>query len=235
MWTLAIDSSAITASAALLKDGKITAMYTIDNGLTHSQTLLPMIDHLIRTSGIDYNDIDYYVITSGPGSFTGVRIGISTVKGLAFSRGNRCIGVSTLEAMAAEVSKRLYISEYVVFPVMDARCSNVYNAAFAVKDKSITRMCEERAISIDEAVSFINENNENGKTVVITGDGAKLFATLESENVIIDSNISIAYGAALCAMERLDEAIDANELKPVYLRLPQAERERIEKSLEKNR
>ena len=143
MLLLSVDSSAVTASAALTKDGRVIKSEFINKGLTHSETLLPLIENVME--GCAYKRLDAIAVTAGPGSFTGVRIGVATVKGLAFPCDIPCISVSTLEAIAYNFTDE----NAVICAVMDARRMQFYNALFKVENGRVTRLCEDRAISID--------------------------------------------------------------------------------------
>ncbi len=223
MKILAIDSSAVSASCAITDNGKLIAQSFINVGLTHSQTLMPMIETTIKHSGTDLSKIDLIAVSAGPGSFTGVRIGVSTVKGLAFTAETKCAGISTLEAIAYTANPR----NGIVCAVMDARCQQVYNALFRFNDGKIERLCEDRAISIADLDAELKGYDE---TIILAGDGSsvcKNAMTYEKlaeapENVRMQS----AYGVAYAAM-KLDESkyLDAKDLQPIYLRVPQAERE----------
>lgn len=129
MLILAMDSTAVAASVALLTDGAPLAAFHLDNGNTHSETLLPMVESVLRCTGKTVDDIDLFAVSAGPGSFTGVRIGVATVKGLAFGKGKPCVGVSTLEALA----ENLVPTGGLLCPVMNARRGQVYNALFRVE------------------------------------------------------------------------------------------------------
>lgn len=234
MTVLALDSSAITAGCAVVCDDEngILAEKLINNGLTHSQTLLPLVDDTLRESGRTLADIDCVAVSAGPGSFTGVRIGIATVKGIAFTDDIPCIGVSTLDAIAYST---IGLSG-IIAAVMDARREQVYNALFSVgAGGEIKRLTEDRAISITQLAEEISELSE---TVWFCGDGAELcYNRLKNslENVKIapeECRFQSGRGAALAALAAgKDAVISAEELLPKYLRLPQAERELNNKKL----
>lgn len=231
MKILALDCSAGPASTAIIEDGKIIASSFVNVKLTHSQTLLPMVENTLSSAMLTVDDIDAFAINNGPGSFTGVRIGISAVKGLAVPKNKPCIEISTLYSIACGFKN----TNSIVCAAMDARCNQVYNALFRIKDGEITRLCDDRAIMICEVEKELSSLNEN---IIIAGDGAELFKDFADNN----SNCSVscepqrfqnAYGVAIAAEEKLNkgEAVSAHELKPFYLRLPQAERELKAKSL----
>lgn len=217
MLLLSVDSSAVTASAALTKDGTILKSELINKGLTHSETLLPLIQSVMGE--YSFNELDAIAVTAGPGSFTGVRIGVATVKGLAFANNTSCISVSTLEAIAYNFTDE----NAVICAVMDARRMQFYNALFKAENGSITRLCEDRAISLDDLRKDLSGFNK----VIIAGDGAELcFNNIGLDNAVLaegDKRFQNGMGIARAAQGKL--AISASELRPVYLRPSQAERE----------
>ncbi len=228
MLILAMDSTAVAASVALLSDGTPLAAFHLNNGNTHSETLLPMAESVLRCAGKTVEDIDLFAVSAGPGSFTGVRIGVATVKGLAFGKGKPCAGVSTLEALA----QNLVPTSGLLCPVMNARRGQVYNALFRAENGSLTRLCPDRALSVEELEA---ELLTRGEPVTLCGDGAELvknsFIKCRAELpplTLIDQN---AVSVAICAarMAKRGETCTDEELKPVYLRMPQAERERLQK------
>ena len=214
---LSMDSSAVTASVALTDGDEIIKSEFVNSGLTHSETLLPMITRVM--DGRKYSELDGIAITAGPGSFTGVRIGVATVKGLAFNDGIPCYSVSTLEAIAYNFVDK----NAVVCAVMDARRMQFYNALFRVQNGKVERLCDDRAISIED---LRNELKQYDK-VIIAGDGAKLcFQNIELENCTLADEDRIyqnAVGVAKAAQNK--NAISPKALMPVYLRQSQAERE----------
>ena len=167
MLILAFESSARPASAALVRDGKLLAQSLQVSALTHSRTLLPMAEDLLKNTGVALSDVDVIAVAHGPGSFTGIRIGVSTVKGLCWGAEKPCIGVSTLEAMAWHA---LAVGG-LVCPVMDARRAQVYNALFRIEDGRPVRLCPDRAISLEE---LSDELRALGESVFLVGDGAVL-------------------------------------------------------------
>lgn len=214
---LSMDSSAVTASVALTDGNEIIKSEFVNSGLTHSETLLPMIARVM--DGHKYSELDGIAITAGPGSFTGVRIGVATVKGLAFNDDIPCYSVSTLEAIAYN-----FVDEKaVVCAVMDARRMQFYNALFRVQNGKVERLCDDRAISIED---LRNELKQYDK-VIIAGDGANLcFRNIELENCSLADDDRIyqnAVGVAKAAKNK--NAISPKALMPVYLRQSQAERE----------
>lgn len=217
MYMLSVDSSAVTASACLTEDGNVIKSEFINKGLTHSETLLPMIENVMK--GVSYNELGAIAVNAGPGSFTGVRIGIATVKGLAFPNNTSCISVSTLESIAYNFTDE----NCVVCAVMDARRMQFYNALFRVENGNVQRLCNDRAISIED----LREELKSYDNVVIAGDGARLFfenAGLDNITLADDEKVyQNAVGVSLAALNK--EKISPNALLPVYLRPSQAERE----------
>lgn len=226
MKILALDTSASPVSAALLCDGKLLGEFYLNIKTTHSQTLMPIVANLLSASKTDINDIDVFAINAGPGSFTGVRIGVASVKGMAMPLDKPCAGVSTLESMAYS----LPYSDGIVCAVMDARCSQVYNALFRLNGTTVERITEDRAISIDELEKDLEFYDE---TVYLAGDGADIcfraFGEKFDNVVLTPVNIRYqhAYGTAVAAekMAKEDRLCTSAQLMPIYLRLPQAERE----------
>ncbi len=229
---LALDSTAVSASVAVARDEKILARFTADNGLTHSELLLPMAEAALRAANLTVSDIDLFACTAGPGSFTGVRIGVSTVKGLAFGTGKPCVGVSTLEAIAENIAAM----DGILCAVMDARRGQVYTALFETRDGVLTRLTDDEAVSLD-ALSARLLSDYAGRTVYLAGDGYNVsFAALSAAGVAIGETPSLlrltsAASVAACAHRAAlrGETVSDTDLVPVYLRLPQAERDRLAK------
>lgn len=225
MITLAVDSSAVAASAALTKDGKILSEFYCNTGLTHSQTLMPMISGMLQSTRISLNEIDLFAVSAGPGSFTGIRIGVASVKGLAMPLEKPCVGVSTLEAIAENLSHM----DCTVCAVMDARCGQVYNAVFRAGHDQLERITPDRAISVK---SLAKECKNYGKPLFLVGDGAKLCynnewfqtigAALPPEILIYQRASGVAKAAERAYALGLSVTPDA--LMPIYLRPAQAER-----------
>lgn len=226
MRILAIDSSATAASAALLDDSRLLGEFYINTRLTHSQTLMPMIDNLLRCTRSDLQSVDLFAVSVGPGSFTGIRIGVASVKGLAMAQNKPCAGVSTLEAMAQNLAHL----DCTVCAVMDARCGQVYNAIFMVHGNSIKRITPDRALSIE---NLAEECKNYAKPLFLVGDGAKLCYNNErfkSLNAVLPPEHLLyqrAWGVARSAVNVYEQggAVSPAALMPVYLRPPQAERE----------
>ncbi|MCH5298258.1 MAG: tRNA (adenosine(37)-N6)-threonylcarbamoyltransferase complex dimerization subunit type 1 TsaB [Ruminococcus sp.] len=228
MKILAVDSSAKACSVALTDGDKIIGSFFINTALTHSQTLVPMIDAVLNNTSTELSSVDALAVSVGPGSFTGVRIGVAAVKGMAMPLEKPCVSVSTLEAMAYN----LINDDCVVCAVMDARCNQVYNALFKIKDGVIERLCEDRALSINE---LYDEIKTYGEKVVLVGDGAELcynsYKELTSDVFIAPEHIRYQNATGVAMAAKVKEHITATELMPTYLRLPQAERE-LKKRLE---
>ncbi len=226
---LAIDTSATPVSCALLRDQRVLATYYTHTGQTHSQTLMPMVDSVLAIAGLSVKDLDAVAVSAGPGSFTGVRIGVSAAKGISFTDNIPCISVSTLEAMAESLQGLPF--DGVICCVMDARCQQVYTASFCLSaDGCVERITQDEAISIEELKDDLKKYQ---KSVILVGDGAELCYNMLKDELpsICLAPISIRYqsavGVALTAQRRLQagQVLDADTLQPVYLRLPQAERE----------
>ena len=230
MLILAFETSAKAASVALVEDGKLLGESYQNTGLTHSQTLMVMAEDLLKQCGKTVNDITAIAVAEGPGSFTGVRIGVAAAKGFAWGREIPCYGISTLEAMAVSLGAW----EGHVCACMDARRSQVYNALFYVNQGSLERFSEDRAISLADLKKDL-EHIEG--PIYLVGDGAGLtYKTLAPEipNLILPPEHRLhqrAVGVALLAEAKAlaGESGDGNALSPNYLRLSQAERERMEK------
>ncbi len=237
MKLLSMECSATPCSVALTEEGKILANAFSNVKLTHSETLMPMVESVLHSALCSVNDIDALAVSVGPGSFTGIRIGISAVKGLAQAKKLPCVPVSTLRAMAENYSD----TDCLVCAVMDARCNQVYNALFENSQKGITRLCEDRAIAIDGLVPQIKDLSKAYGKIIIMGDGAQLFYPFVKEisGVCLadpQRRFQNAVGVGAVAANSLlqGEYKSVSELQPVYLRLPQAERELKRKEENKN-
>lgn len=228
MKILSLDSSAIVASVALCEDGKLLAEYTISNGNTHSETLLPMVESVLRLWGLKADDVDLFACSAGPGSFTGVRIGAATVKGLAFGRGRPCVGVSTLEAIAENLS----LHRGLICPVMNARRQQVYCALFRSDGETLTRLLPDSALSIAELDELLAAY---GEEVVFCGDGydVTLPALTKTRPIPTPERLrhQSAYSVAQVALRHYlaGDAVTDTALAVTYLRPSQAERTRMER------
>ena len=225
MKILALETSAKAVSAAVSENGKILCSGYQDTGLTHSRTLMPIVEHILKNTGLTVADMDAIAVAAGPGSFTGIRIGVAAAKGLAFAADKPAVGVSTLAAMARNVA----FCDGLVVCAMDARRQQVYNALFQAKDGQLTRLTPDRAISLEELAAEL-ANDPRPKTVV--GDGARLcFAHLTEAGIscrlapahlVMQNAMSVALEAEAMAVE--GKLVSAQALEPVYLRPAQADR-----------
>ena len=230
MLILAFETSAKAASVALMDDKKLLGESYQNTGLTHSQTLMVMAEDLLKQCGKAVSDVTAVAVAEGPGSFTGVRIGVAAAKGFAWGGELPCYGVSTLEAMA----ESLGIYQGYVCPCMDARRSQVYNALFYVNQGAIQRIKEDRAIALSDLKEELKNLEE---PVFLVGDGSNLCYNTLCEQVpglVLPPEHRMhqrATGVAILAAKKLaaGEPGDGNALTPNYLRLSQAERERMEK------
>ena len=230
MLILAFETSAKAASVALTENGKLLGEGYQNTGLTHSQTLMVMAEDVLKQCGKTAADVNAVAVAAGPGSFTGVRIGVAAAKGFAWGAELPCYGVSTLEAMA----ESLGVYEGIVCACMDARRNQVYNAVFSAEGSKLTRITEDRAIALSE----LKEELKNAeKPVFLVGDGANLcYNTLKQEvpNLVLPPEHRVhqrAVGVAILAQRMADAGIapSGGELEPNYLRLSQAEREKLER------
>ena len=228
MLLLAFETSAKAGSVALLEDGKLLGESYQNTGLTHSQTIMTMAEDLLRSCGKTPQQVEAVAVAAGPGSFTGVRIGVAAAKGFAWGAELPCYGVSTLEAMATGLG----VWEGVIVCAMDARRNQVYNAVFKAEAGKLTRLCEDRAIALEE---LKEELLKLEGPLYLVGDGSNLtYNTLQAEvsNLILPPEHklhqrAVGVGLVANAMAENGEAGDANALTPNYLRLSQAERERL--------
>ena len=225
MKILALDTSAKTASVALC-DGRVPiAADTRNAGLTHSETMLPTVVSLLRDAKVDVDDIDMFACTVGPGSFTGVRIGVSVIKGLAFGKNKICVGVSTLESLARNID-----GDGMIVPIMDARRSRLYSAIFKKEHGFLTRLTNDDAKTVEE---LTEELEKYGHEIYFVGDGYDIMknafvSTKETPEALRCSN---AYSFAMAALDKYEKADDGERkkmcdilLSPEYLRPSQAER-----------
>lgn len=232
MKILAIESSALTASVAVCEDDFPLAAMTLQNGHTHSETLLPMVEELLAHCGLSVEDIELFAVPVGPGSFTGIRIGVSLIKGLAFDSGKPCVGVSSLEAMAYNLAGTYGL----ICPVMDARRNQLYNALFRWEGDRIVRLTEDRLIG---ASDLADELAGYCEPVYVTGEGSAVLQKAVSDEGMLrlpsplmatENAVSVAQ---LGRREYLaGRAVSDSELLPIYLRPSQAERERNERLAE---
>ncbi len=232
MRILALETSAKSVSVAVTEGGVLLAQAYQNRGLTHSVTLMPLLDDMLRSAGLTLDDIEAVAVAHGPGSFTGIRIGVSAAKGLAWAKALPCCGVSTLAAMAYAVTD----FEGIVAGAMDARRQQIYSAFFRCEGGRVTRLCDDRAVSAEQAAQELSAMPE---PKLIVGDGAELlYAHLQSLGAVCRlasplHRYQSAAGVAMAAEQLLAQGLtcSAQELRPVYLRLSQAERERLAKGL----
>ena len=231
MKILAIETSAGPSSCALTENGLVLASCYNNTAQTHSQTLLPMVEEMLKQAAVSMSEVNLLAVSAGPGSFTGVRIGVSALKGLSFTHNKPCVGVSTLAAIARNAECIGF--EGVVCAVMDARCRQVYTACFMAENGGIVRLTEDEAISTDVLKERLQSYE---KPVMLVGDGAMLcykefeqtlsMLHLAPPHLRFQTAVGVAREAEGC------ETVSAEALQPLYLRLPQAERElkaRLEK------
>lgn len=227
MKVLAIESSAVTASVAIMTEDTLIAEYTINYKKTHSQTLLPMIDEICRMTETDVSDIDIVAVSDGPGSFTGLRIGAATGKGIALAKNKPMVAVPTLEAMAYN----LIGDDRFICPVMDARRKHLYTGLYRFNGGKLEVVSKQCLIPYEELVDMLNEKNEN---VVFVGDGIDVAGAYIKDNLKCEYSFAPAHiktqrasSVALAAMDmaKAGKTISSDEMKPDYLRPSQAERE----------
>lgn len=232
---LGIDSSAVSASAAICEinggEKKIKAYGSINAAITHSETLVPLMESLLKSAHIQLSEIDCFAVSNGPGSFTGLRISVSVIKGMAYALEKPVRGVSTLLSLVYNLLNIDFFG--IACPVMDARCGQVYNALFKVENEKITRLTEDRALSIEDLEKELKSLYPNEKIMLI-GDGTELTArSMTNPNINLtppllrfQNAVSVCFAAAETGHE-----VFASGVMPSYLRLPQAERERLNKRL----
>lgn len=231
MKILGLESSAKSASVALTENGAVLARSFQNTGLTHSRTLLPMAEAMLQNCGLTMADVGAVAVAAGPGSFTGLRIGVSAAKGLAWAAELPCAGVSTLEAMAQNLA---HLENTVIVCAMDARRNQVYNALFLAEGGTLRRLCDDRAVALDVVAAELKEEQ---RPKIVVGDGA-LLCYNHLRQAGIDCSLAPAHlrfqdavGVCLCAERAAqeDRLVSAAELQIAYLRLSQAERERLQK------
>ena len=226
---LAIDASGLAASAAVLSEGVIKAEFFVCNKLTHSETLMPMVDQVIKASGLLLSDMDAIAVTEGPGSFTGLRIGSATAKGLAEAAGKKLVGIPTVDALA----RNLTGFEGNIVPLMDARRNETYTGIYTLsEDDSLIVLREQCAVPLSD---ILEDVNKRGRRTVFLGDGVKVF----EEQIRHECRVSFLFSGANNRLQRASgvavlaeqytmegKGVDASLHVPVYLRVSQAERER---------
>ena len=233
MKILSLDTSATVASVAIAEGSTPLAQYTLNAKNTHSETLLPMVESALKALSLTASDIDLFALSAGPGSFTGVRIGAATIKGLSFGSGKPCVEVSTLEALA----QNLVFKAGIICPVMNARRSQVYTALFESDGKALTRLMPDSALSIEELDEILSQY---ATPISLVGDGyeicergfSKTVPCFVPEALRLQSALSVA-AIALKKYESGEVCTDS-ALSVNYLRPSQAERERAEREANKN-
>ncbi len=221
MKILAIDTSAVCAGVAVVENGKILSESSVNTGLTHSRTLMPMIDSTLENAEINMSDIDFLACSVGPGSFTGVRIGVAAVKGICDGLDKKCMPVSTLEALAYNLADR----DCVAVSVMDARCNQVYCGIFRNEKGTVTRLSDDDALMIEALGERLREIQGD---IIFVGDGAELcHKALGYKKAGALYVYQKGSSVALAAEKNYspEKLLSAKEIMPSYLRLPQAERE----------
>lgn len=228
MKLLALDSSGLVASVAVLEDDRLLAEYTINYKKTHSQTLLPMLDEIGRMIDLDLNTLDAIAVAAGPGSFTGLRIGAATAKGLGLALDKPLIGVPTVDALAYN----LYDARQLICPVMDARRGQVYTGIYRFEDGKMIIITKQKAVKVEE---LIGDLNALGQEVIFLGDGVPVYADLIREKIKVPYSFAPAHvnkqragtvGALGMVLYQRGQVQSAAEHQPEYLRVSQAERER---------
>ncbi len=231
MKILAIDSSGMTASAAIVSEEAVLAEYNTDFKKTHSQTLLPMIDAMTRILDLDLSSLDAVAVAKGPGSFTGLRIGSATAKGIALALDKPIAEISTLEAMAYA----LYPAQTLIVPIMDARRSQVYTGIYRFRGEELECVSGDDAMAMEELISRLNDI---GEELIFTGDGIPVFSEMIKEKLKVPYKFAKAFqgcqraaalGTLAIEYAKQGRLVPADDHVPVYLRVSQAERERAER------
>ena len=231
MKILGLDSSGIVASVAIVEDENLIAEYTVNYKKTHSQTLLPMLDEIVKMTELDLKTIDAIAVAKGPGSFTGLRIGSATAKGLGLALDKPLVGIPTVEALAYN----LYDVNGLICPIMDARRSQVYTGIYRFENHQLVTLKKQWAAPVDE---LLEELNQRGEMVTFLGDGVPVFRELIAEKLQVPYSFAPAHvnkqrAAAVAALGSIyykeGRTETAAEHVPEYLRVSQAERERAER------
>ena len=231
MKILAVDSSGLVASVAIVEDDTLVAEYTINYKKTHSQTLLPMLDEIVKMTETDLQSVDAIAVAKGPGSFTGLRIGAATVKGLALTLDKPVIGVPTVEGLAMN----LYGADALICPLMDARRNQVYTGIYQFCDGELTVLEDQMAVGIDQIIQMQNERNQS---VIFLGDGVSVYREIIEEKMMVPFSFAPAHqnnqragavGVRAMSYYKQGKTESADDFVPEYLRLSQAERERMKR------
>ena len=218
MKILGLDSSGIVASVAIVEDENLIAEYTVNYKKTHSQTLLPMLDELVKMTELELDTIDAIAVAAGPGSFTGLRIGSATAKGLGLALKKPLVEIPTVDALAYN----LYDSRALICPIMDARRSQVYTGIYRFQEHKLVTVEAQMAVPMAE---LIEKLNGRGEEIVFLGDGVPVFGKMIQENLKVPHSFAPAH----VNKQRAAEVVTAMEHVPEYLRVSQAERERAQK------
>lgn len=227
---LAFDTTAKVSSVSVVNEEKVLAEFSANLNFTHSQTIMPMCEQLLSCCQLSLKDIDAFAVSTGSGSFTGLRIGLSAVKGMAFALNKPCISISTLDALAKNCAN----FHGIICAVMDARCNQVYNAVYEGSGMEIQKLTDDRALLLDE---LLEELKQCKQSIILVGDGSDLcynkFKEFLPQLVLSEQNnrYQRASSVGLLAIEKAkkEQFLSASEIIPQYLRLPQAERERLKK------
>lgn len=230
MRILGVDTSSKVATAAVCDEDKIICEFELNNKMTHSQTIMPIIDECLKKSELTVEDIDLFAVAQGPGSFTGLRIGVTTVKGLAHAVNKPVVGVNTLEALAYN----LPYCPYLISPIMDARREEVYNAIYRFDGSTLVEVKPPRALALSE---LIDELIILGEKVVFLGDGVPVFKEKIAEKMgelalFAPQNSNMQRASSVCLGAMTKETMHYSRLAPIYLRKSQAERELEERGKE---
>ena len=235
MKILALDSSGLVASVAIVSDDDLIGEYTVNYKKTHSQTLLPMLDEVAKMVELDLSTIDVIAVSAGPGSFTGLRIGSATAKGLGLALKKPLVSVPTLEGIAYNFCG----SEKVICPMMDARRSQVYTGIYEFQGNTLKVLEDQMAVPVEEALEKLNQT---GREVILAGDGVPVYLELIEKNLKVPYLLAPAHlnrqragAVAVLGIQYAKEGKleSAMEHQPDYLRLSQAERERAQKQAQK--
>ncbi len=234
MKILALDSSGLVASVAILEDDNLIAEYTVNYKKTHSQTLLPMLDEIVRMTDTDLNSVDVIAVAKGPGSFTGLRIGSATVKGLGLALGKPIVGIPTVEGLAMN----LYDTDAVICPLMDARRNQVYTGIYKFQNYVLQVVRDQVPLGIEEIIEALNTI---GQKVIFLGDGVPVYRDVIEQHMEVPYSFAPAHmnkqragaiGVRAFEYYKQGDYTNAADFEPDYLRLSQAERERMEKEKE---
>ncbi|MGI5957922.1 MAG: tRNA (adenosine(37)-N6)-threonylcarbamoyltransferase complex dimerization subunit type 1 TsaB [Massiliimalia sp.] len=235
MKILAVDTTAKACSVSLIQDNRVLAENFVNLNFTHSQTMMPMCQQLLENAKISLKEVDAFAVSTGPGSFTGLRIGLSAVKGMAFALQKPCIGVSTLDALAQNVAE----FPGIICAVMDARCHQVYNALYENQNGVLNKLTDDRALMIDELLEQLKNFQ---KPIILVGDGADLcynaYKDILEQLVLAhpQNRFQRASSVGMLAAQKAEqgEFLSPSEILPSYLRLPQAQRELLQKKQQQN-